>query len=155
MARDDIEWVAITGLGNKKIGAVGFSGGKAIATIAFYEDYDGDMDGDVSWGEWLAAKMSPIGLDGYALVQVMMAAKHNMDVLRRDATYAQEADRAFLSFANGLIKDGVYAAYFSIPVKMTGAGIAGQITQSAIKGFAIRKGFETAAKKAFQEAVER
>jgi hypothetical protein len=54
---DKVEWLAVERL-NKLIGAVGFTGDKAVAISAFYDDADGNMDGVVTRNEWLWSKLS-------------------------------------------------------------------------------------------------
>ena len=105
----EIEWVAINKF-NKLIGAVGFIGNDAVAVVAFYDDRDGNQDGEVSWGEWLADKF--ISMDGRATTEVAMQARVEMDIIMRDASFGQVAASMFLDFAGSLIWQGVYIAYF-------------------------------------------
>ena len=58
---DAIEWVVVEKFG-KEIGAIGFIGDKASVVTAFYNDYDGNKDGKVSWAEWTVGKLSPLSL---------------------------------------------------------------------------------------------
>lgn len=155
MIGQGIEWVPVRKFGNDPIGAVGFINNKAVVVVAFYDDRDGNQDGRVSTGEWVASKLSPIRLDGRAVTEVAMQARVDMEILRRDASFATTAAQMYMNFATGLIKDGIYAAYFRRGVTLSGKGIATHLTSSAVKGFAIRKGYETAVKKAFDAAVAR
>ena len=59
----------------------------------------------------------------------------------------------YLGFAQNLILDGVYTAYFARGISVVSRRVAKKLTRSAIKEFAVRKGFEAAAKKAFREAT--
>lgn len=149
-----IEWIAITKWGPDPIGAIGFIGNDAVAVVAFFDDKDGNKDGKVSFGESVASFLSPISVEGGNIVEVAMQARVEMDVIMRDASFQQVATQMFLKFASGLVMDGVYAAYFSRGVKMTGKGVAKLITNGMVKEFVVRKGFESAVKKAFQEATE-
>ena len=149
-----VDWILVQGH-SKTIGAIGFVDGQALTVIAFFDDRDGNKDGNVSWGEWLASKVSPISIEGSAVVEVAMAAKFDPEVLSRDAGFAAMANSMFLNFATGLIKDGVYAAFFAPGVSMAGGGIAKMVTTGMVKEFVVKKGFEATVKKAFQEAVDR
>ena len=80
-------------------------------------DRDGNKDGEVSWGEWIASKISPISIEGMAVTEVAMSARYMPEVIMRDGSFAQEAARMYLNFAVGLVQVGIYAAYFSRGVK--------------------------------------
>ncbi|GEM_PF-869007 len=149
-----IEWVTIKKWGPEPIGAIGFIGNDVVAVVAFFDDRDGDKDGDVSLFERVAFKLSPVSMKGGNVVEVAMQARVDMDVIMRDPSFNQVAMQMFVKFAHGLVMDGIYAAYFSRGVSMTGKGVAKMITSSMVKGFVIRKGFESAVKKAFKEATE-
>lgn len=155
MSGGNVEWIVIKRFDAKQIGAIGFVNGEAAMIVAFYDDRDGDQDGKVSWGEAIAAKLSPVSLEGRAVVEVAMAARTNLDVVQRDASFAQDAVKMWLNFAVRLTLDGIYAIYFARGVKMTGNGIAKVVTKNAVKGFAVRKGFEKAVKEAFEAATDR
>jgi hypothetical protein len=150
----DIEWIIIEGHGNKQIGAIGIIGRKVAIVASFYEDYDGNQDGEVSWGEWLAAKLSPIGIENKAVVEVAMAARYDMRVLEKDESFHQEAARMFLQFAAGLVADGIYAAYFSRGVAAIAKPIAGRLTSNMVKQFVIRKGMEKAVKAVYDKTMQ-
>jgi hypothetical protein len=150
---DEIEWIVIEGLGDRQIGAVGILEGQVAVVVSFYEDYDGNQDGKVSWGEWIAAKLSPIGIENKAVVEVAMAARYDLRVLEKDPGFQQEAARMFLEFARGLVADGIYAAYFSRGVSSIAKPIAGRITSNVVKQFVIRKGMEKAVKAVYDDAM--
>lgn len=149
------EWIIINDpLDNtKQIGAIGFLNGKATVVASFYESSDGNRDGSTGWGEWAAFKLSPLSLDNMAVTEVAMAAKHDMRVLRKDAGFVQMANNLFTSFATGLIADGIYAVYFSRGISGAAKGIAGVVVQGTVKQFVVRKGMETAVKRAYQSAT--
>jgi hypothetical protein len=149
----EIEWVSITKWGPDPIGAIGFIGNDAVAVIAFYDDKDGNQDGKVSWGERIASFLSPISVEGGNVVEVAMQARVEMDIIMRDASFSQVASQMFLKFASGLLMEGIYAVYFSRGVKMVGKGVAKVITNGMVKELVVRKGFETAVKKAFLEST--
>lgn len=147
---DDIEWIEVKSLG-KAIGAVGFNRNKAIAVVAYYDDQDANKDGKVSWGEWAVFKAFPLSMEGMNIVDVLMAAR--LDLVHKDASINDWAMQKYLGFAQNLILDGVYTAYFARGISVVSGGVAKKLTRSAIKEFAVRKGFEAAAKKAFREAT--
>lgn len=153
MPADRLEWIIITDIADREIGAIGFLGDRAAVVASFYDDRDGDMDGRVSWGEAIASTLSPISLKNKAVTTVAMAARYDMRVLERDASFAQEAARMYLHFAAGLVADGIYAAYFARGVSAAAGSVAGRITSSGIKRFALRKGMEAAVKRAYETAV--
>lgn len=103
-------------------------------------------------GEWGASKLWSV--EGRATATVAMQARVNMDVLLRDASFGQEAMKMYLNFAAGQIKQGVYTVYFSRGVKTVGGAIAKRITSGMVKELVVRKGFEKAARNAFEAAVE-
>ncbi len=155
MPANSMDWVLITKFGDKPIGAIGFMGNTAVSVVAFYDDRDGNKDGKVSWGEWGAAKLSPISLEGSAVTEVAMQARVEPDVILRDGDFPTMAANMFLNFAKGLVLDGIYAAYFSRGVSMAGGGIAKKVTSGMVKEFVIKKGFESAVKEAFKAGVGR
>ena len=150
-----IEWVQITKFGKDPIGAVGFVDGKAAVVVAFHDDLDGNKDGKVGWGEWIAGKVSPISVEGKAVTEVAMQARYDMEVLKRDAGFAQMAAKLYLNFARGLVIDGIYATYFARPVKMLAGGVAKTVVAGKVKEMVIKKGMETAVRAAFNEATDR
>ncbi|MGH1330360.1 MAG: hypothetical protein ACRBBK_05715 [Paracoccaceae bacterium] len=149
----EIEWISIKKFKPEPIGAIGFIGNDAVAVIAFYDDADGNKDGKVSLGEKIISKISPISLDGSAVVEVAMQARVDMDVIMRDPSFSKMAANMYLNFAKGLIADGIYAAYFGRGVKMTGKGIAKIVTSGMVKQLVVRKGFEKAVREAFDSAT--
>ncbi|RYD38870.1 MAG: hypothetical protein EOP87_00495 [Verrucomicrobiaceae bacterium] len=130
------------------IGAIGFIGNDAVAVAAFFDDRDGNKDGKVSMGERIAS-MALFNLEGRAVVEVLMQARVEPDIVGRDQSVQTMASNTFLNFARGLISQGVYTAYFAPGVRMFGARAAELITTSMVKQFVIRKGFEKVVKEAF------
>lgn len=155
MAASKLDWVLVHKFGSEPIGAVGFLGNDAVSVVAFFDDKDGNSDGKVSIGERLAAMLSPISLEGRNVTEVAMQAKYDLDILQRDASFANMATKLFLNFARGLVLDGIYAVYFSRGVKMSGKGIAKYIGGGTVKEFVIRKGFEKSVKEAFNASTAR
>jgi hypothetical protein len=151
---DEIKWIVIEGSGGKEIGAIGFIGNKVAVISSFYEDLDGNQDGKVGWGEWLAAKFSPLSLDGKAVVEVAMAARYDMRVLEKDPGFAQDAAQMFVQFAAGLVADGLYAAYFSRGVSALTKPIAGRITSNIVAQFVLRKGMEKSVKAIYDRSMK-
>lgn len=154
-ATGSIEWILIKKFGPDPIGAVGLLNNQVVTIVAFHDDRDANRDGNVSAGEWLVSKISPISLEGRNVAEVAMQARVEPEVIMRDSGFPQAAAQIFLNFARGLLLDGVYAVYFARGVKMTGAGIAKTVTRSMIKEFMIRKGFETVVREAFNAGVQR
>lgn len=155
MAKDPMEWIVINdGLDNKPIGAIGFLNGKAAVVASFYEPYDANRDGSVSFGEWAAAKVSPLDVTNKHITEVAMAARYNLDVLAKDASFSEMAAKIFLNFAKGLITDGIYAVYFSRGIKMGAGALAKKLTSSTVKQFVVRKGMEKAIKKAYKAGAK-
>ncbi|MQX35230.1 hypothetical protein [Roseospira navarrensis] len=152
MANDEIDWVIIKSL-NKEIGAIGFINGEAAVVASFYDYRDGNMDGEVSIPERVAAFLSPLDIKNKAVTEVAMAARYNMEVLRRDASFTHMANKMYLNFARGLVADGVYAAYFSRGIGSAAGGVAKAVTKNVVKQFVIKKGMESAVKKAYKEYV--
>jgi hypothetical protein len=149
-----IDWIVIKDNSNREIGAIGFIGSRAAIVAAFYDDRDANKDGRVSWGEAIVSFISPISLKNRAVTEVAMAARLEMSVLERDASFHQEAARIYVNFASGLIADGVYAAYFSRGVSAVAKPIAGRVASGMIKQFVIRKGMEKAVKQAYDHVVK-
>lgn len=148
----DIEWVPVTKFGNEPIGAVGFIGNDAVAVVSFFDDRDGNRDGKVSFGEWAVTKLWSV--EGMAVTEVAMQARVQPSVIARDSSFGTMAMRLFMSFARDQISQGIYAVYFSRGVKMVGGKIAKRVTSSMVKEFVVRKGFESAVKNAFMDAVK-
>lgn len=154
MPVDSMDWIIITDIANREIGAIGFVENRAAVVASFYDDRDANKDGQVSWGEAAVSALSPVSLKGSAVTEVAMAARYDMRVLERDASFGEEAMRIYLHFAAGLVADGIYAAYFARGVKAAAGAVAGRITGNAIRQFAIRKGMGAAVKRAYEAAAE-
>lgn len=147
------DWIVVKDYSGKDIGMVGFLGNDAVAIAAFYDGRDANKDGKVSWAEWGVAKVSPINLSGTAVAEVAMAGRADMRIYERDPSYQQMSANIYTSFAAGLVMDGVWAVYFKPGVSAIASGAAKRITSSMIKQMVIRKGFEKAAKTAFDRGV--
>ena len=154
MSTQKIDWYIVTGLANKKIGALGFIDNKVAIVAAFYDDRDGNEDGKVSWGEAIVAFLSPLGVKGREVTEVAMAARNDINVYERDPSFYQELARMFVNFASNLIKDGIYTVYFSQAVGAVAGQIAGAVTSNLVKQFVIRKGFEAAVKRIYNNAIK-
>lgn len=151
----ELEWIIIKGWtakGQGPIGAVGMLGNTAATVAAFYDDRDANRDGRTSLGERIAFRLSPLRLDGMAVVDVAMTARYDMKILQRDPDFYHMASQLFLNFANRLVLDGIYTVYISRGVKLGAAGVAASVTSSAIKQMVIKKGMETAVKRAIQNS---
>lgn len=149
----DFDWIVVSDFTGKQIGMVGFLGNDAVAIATFYDARDANKDGKVSWGEWGAAKLSPIGLGNMAVAEVAMAGRSEMRITQRDPSYMQMSAQIYTSFAAGMVMDGIWTAYFRPGVKAVAGGVAKTVTNSMIKQMIIRKGFEAAAKSAFERTT--
>ena len=143
-----IEWIEVN-MYDKPIGAVGFHAKKAIAVIAYYDDLDANKDGTVTWAE--KAFKAVVTPKGRSVVDVLMMAR--IDLVHKDASINDWAMKKYLGLAQNLMVDGVYTAYFARGVSVVSGRVAKKITRSAIEEFAVRKGFEVAARKAFRNAT--
>ena len=148
-----IDWIVVKDFANREIGAVGFIGNTASIVASFYDDADGNMDGEVSMGEWVASKISPISLKGIGVTRVAMAGRYQMDILTRDAGFNNMAMNLYLNFAKGLVADGIYTVYFSRGVSSVAKGIAGRAATGMVKQFVIKKGMQKAVKEAYKAGV--
>ncbi len=149
----NLEWVMVPGIGGKAIGAVGFIDNRAAVVVAFYNDLDGNMDGEVDWVEWIAGKLSPVHLDGKAVTEVAMAARFVPAIVTRDGSFDTWARETFVGFAAGLVVDGVYAAWFSHGVRAITGGIASAIGGGLVREYVIRKTMETAVHRLYDMGV--
>lgn len=149
-----IEWKRVTSWGNKDIGAVGLLSGEVAIIVSYYEDADGNMDGHVSWGERLAAMLSPIRLGGSGIVRVAMQAASDPDIIESDPDFGRQANQLFMGFAKQAIADGIYAAYFSRAIGKLSGPLATGVAPGALQQFLIKKGMEAGVKKAFQETMQ-
>lgn len=147
-----VEWVEVRD-GAQAIGAVGFLGNEAVIIASYFEAADGNLDGQVSVGEWLTFKLSPIGLEKVNLNRVAQAAKYQEAILMRDANFHIWANQMFLNFASQMVRDGIYASYFRIPVARGAGALASALTRSKVKEFLVKKGLESAVEQAFKAAV--
>lgn len=147
-----VEWVEVRD-GTQAIGAVGFLGNEAVIIASYFEGNDFNRDGSVSVGEWLLAKASPVGLERNNINLVAQTAKYQDSVLMRDAGFANWANQMFLDFARQMVRDGIYSAYFRIPVARGAGALASALTRSKVKEFVIKKGVESAVEQAFKAAV--
>jgi hypothetical protein len=151
-----IDWMAVrSGINDKPIGAIGFIDDQIAVIAAFYADEDANKDGTVSWGEWAAAHVSPLSLKGRAVAEVAMAARYDPDILMRDQSIVQISAGIFVDFAVGLIKDAVYAVYFSQAIGKICGGVAGRLADNLVMQYAIRKGMEGRVKSIYNRAVGR
>jgi len=145
---NDFEWIAVPT--NSPIGAIGFLGNDIAAVVSFYEDKDWDHDGEVSLGERFGSFFS---MKGAAYLRVLTAAYANPDIMMRDSSLRAMQGQATVSFASGMISEGVYKAYFGVGVTMVAGGIAKSLTSSMVKQLVIKKSMEKAAKEAFSATV--
>ncbi|TBW36644.1 hypothetical protein EYW49_13695 [Siculibacillus lacustris] len=153
---DRIDWVLVRGgAARKPIGAVGFLDDTAAVIVAFYADLDADKSGTVDWSEWIAGHISPVSLNGAAVVEVAMAARYQTDIATRDTRIVTMAADLFLDFAVGLVKDAAYAVYFSNSVSTLTGALAGRLTSQIVVQFAIKKGLEHEVKRIYDHAVVR
>lgn len=128
------------------IGQIGFLDNKAVIIVAYYDDYDTNKDGEVSWREYFSSFTDATGLlKNEQFTKVAMTARLNPKVLSIDSGFYQKANNIYLSFAGGLIISGVYEVYLSQAVA-SAASFAGKriIGDSLKRKFLIEKGAEKA-----------
>lgn len=151
---DDIDWYIVKLDGNTKpLGALGFVNDKVAVVASFYDDRDGNEDGSVSVPERVVSFLSPVRLEGRAVVKVAMAARLDLDVLERDPEFHTTAVNLWLNFARGLVKDGMYAAWMGVSVNIGCGIVAKQLADKLVKQFVIKKGMELIVKKAIKKAA--
>jgi hypothetical protein len=155
MVQDDVEigetsetvdWVVVWH-GSRKIGAVGFVGNEASVITAFYDDNDVDQNGKVTVLEWVKGWLPP-SRKGFALTQVAMEASRNEDIIGRDPTVRDWANKLFLNFSAHMVADAFCRVYLSPCVGGAVGPIAGRIAESMVVQYAIKKGAEAAVNKA-------
>ena len=147
-----MDWVIVKDTWNHKpIGAVGFVGDEVAVVTAFYHDKDANEDGKVSFKEKIFS-FGPMG--GRAVTKVANHAYANPDILMRDPSFGQLRGRITTKFATGLLAEGVYRVYFSQAIGRVSGAVASQFASGAVQSFVIKKGLETAVKKAYQSAVQ-
>ena len=156
MGSDDggIDWYVVKLDGNNKpLGAIGFVDDKAAVITSFYDDRDANKDGAVSIPERVAFFVSPFRLKGINVVEVAMAARFDMEVNERDPEFYSMAVNLWINFAKGLVKDGMYAAWFGTSVNMGCGIVAKELATGLVKQWIIKKGMETAVKKALRKSL--
>lgn len=147
---DQFEWVVVSKFG-RDIGAIGFIGDDVVAIASYYDGRDGNKDGEVSLMERVGSSL--FGMENAGVAEVAMAARNNVDIYQRDPSIRTVAADIFTSFAAGLVADGIWQTYFRAGVRHAATGVAASITSNKIKQLVIRKGFETAARRAFTEVT--
>lgn len=149
-----IDWIVIDEYRGKPIGAIGFVGNDAAVIAAFYDAYDTDQDGKVSWTEWGISWIPGLNVDDYEITKVAMTARVNQKVLKRDSGFPQLANNIYLNFASGLISEGVYKAYMGRAISAGGTIIAGVLSEDLVKRYLIKKAFGYAVKKALDAVTK-
>ena len=147
---EQFDWVVVSKHG-REIGAIGFIGDDAVAVASYFDGRDGNKDGEVSIMERVGSSL--LGMENAGVAEVAMTARLDVDIYQRDPSFRTMAGSIFTSFAAGLVADGLWQSYFRAGVKTAASGVAATITSNKIKQIVIRKGFETAARKAFTQAV--
>lgn len=139
------------------IGQIGFLGNKAVIVVAYYDDYDGNKDGKVSWREWIAGSIYDATglLKNEQFTKVAMKARLNPKVLSIDSGFYQKANNIYLSFAGGMLIAGVYEVYLSQAVA-SAASFAGKriIGDSLKRKFLIEKGAEKAVEEVLKKLYQ-
>jgi hypothetical protein len=107
-------WVIPLLVDGRPIGAIGFIGNQAAVVTAFFDDRDGNKDGEVSWGEWAVSKVSPISIEGIATTEVAMAARYLPAVVLRDEEGLLEPARLQTMLArNGITVCELMSSYWA------------------------------------------
>jgi hypothetical protein len=151
---EEIDWYVVKVAGNRNaLGAIGFINDQVVTITSFYDDRDANKDGDVSIPERVAFFVSPFRLTGINVVEVAMAARFDMEVNERDPEFYSMAMNLWMNFAKGLVKDGMYAAWFGTSVNMGCGIVAKELATGLVKQWVIKKGMETVVKKALRKSL--
>ena len=134
------------------IGALGFIGDEIAVVTAFFEDKDWNRDGRIDLKERF---LSPFTMKGKALAEVASQAYADPDILVRDPSIQRWRGQLLVQFANGMLAEGVYKAYFSMAIGKAAGAVAGAMTQHAVKAFVVKKGLEKAVQEAYRHSVHR
>jgi hypothetical protein len=149
-----LDWYVVKGFG-KPIGALGFIDDRVAVIASFYDDRDGNRDGKVSIPERVASFVSPLKINGIAVVEVAMAARFDMEVIQRDPDFCMDAVNLWLKFTKGLVIDGVYTAWMGVSINKAAGAVAKGLTGGLVKRFIVKKGMEAAVKMALKKAMGR
>ena len=146
----ETKWIQVVSNINMPIGAVAVHGNSIPIVVAYFDDLDGNRDGRVSMGENVAgffAKGVGLGgaLSGSSVLAVVMAARTEPEIAVytdfRRGVFAE----TYREWSRRTILDAAYGAYFKPLVGVAAGRIASNLTDSAIKAFAIKKGMEAVA----------
>jgi hypothetical protein len=99
-----------------------------------------------------ALKLSPVGVDGLAFVEVAQAARIEEGVYTR-GDIESIANRLALNFFGNAMVDGIFAAWLSYSVKQTAGAVAPLLTNDVAKQFLFRKGMEIELKKIWRKSM--
>ncbi|WP_157775748.1 hypothetical protein [Hartmannibacter diazotrophicus] len=124
------------------IGAVGFSGNKAVAIASFFDPRDGNYDGKVNLLECMAGHIPNLALEQRAIMQIAEFASINSEVISRDADFAMNANHLFVKYGMELTVNAIYSWYIDRNIKSIGATFTRNGKKSMIKCIAVRKGLE-------------
>ena len=147
------DWVIVQDRSGRDIGLVGFLGDDAVAIASFFDSRDADKDGKVGVAERVVSALSPVSLDGRAVAEVAMQGRANPLIVERDTGFRSMSANIFASFGASMAVDAVWGGYFKRGVSATGTGMAKAITGNMVKQMVIRKGFERAAREAFDRVT--
>lgn len=163
---DEISWMAVKSRsGDKVIGAIAFVGEEPAVILAYYDEADANKDGKVSFAERAASFLSPIGLGGTGVMEVLARGKDQAIAATANPNGSQmTSGRAsnvsamlgsqITQVGMQMAMDGFFKAYIGTGINV-GVGKAGAALEwNMIKGFAVKKGMEAAAKKAFEAATQ-
>lgn len=161
---NNIEWLAVKDDDGLLIGGIAFDGADPVVVISLFDSKDANKDGEVDKIEWLIGTLGPDGLKGVGVAYVVETARKNVTAnlagsdgskLQQDRLHALRilsADK-LTKLGQNMIMEGLFKVYFSGPINLAGKRIGLELGASAIKEFAIVKGADFAAKKAFEGAV--
>ena len=156
LKRRRLTFIEIEEFPGSPIGQIGFLDNKAVIIVAYYDDYDTDKNGKVSWGEWITSFTDQTGLfDNEQFTKVAMTARLDSRVLSIDDGFYQKANNIYLSFAGGMIISGMYEVYLSQAVA-SAASLVGKriIGNSLTRRFLVEKGAEKIVEKALNAAYQ-
>ena len=145
---DGVDWVIIRE-GGKPIGALGLIDDTVAIIQPFFDDRDANQDGDVSIGERITFIMSPVSVRGMAAAHVAMVGRLDERVYLRDPDFDRAAKAMWLSFASGLVAQAAFVAWVQYSLQRATGALAPMLTSNVAGQYVIRKGMESAVKKAW------
>ena len=149
-------WFEIKGNTGKSIGAVGVRGSNVICVLAYFEDYDANQDGTVSFGERAVGTLSGLSgaLQGKALLEVVMQARFEPELMCDSDFVDSTFSTTYGRWARNAVANAVWAGYFKPVIGVAASRITAELGTGVVKSFAIKKGMEAVAKAMLDPVIE-